>query len=309
MRYMLIKHCAATSSCILEDGRQVSQAFREWNRSSSLELYAVLNNNSIMRIINIVIALDALLPVASPFLMKRLINDPVGLYLNRMCYPLYSNRTRLIDLNITISEIGSSLAKSPFPCEQQMYIETVCAANGTTEIDFLAEQECLCNGAFFDVIAGCDACFIAHGYQASTPQAESSALASLSAAECQPSPPFQPYSNLFPPVNLTSISLRPPITLGIDRFPNNTAVSNYWTPTRSITPGKITGSATARLTSWTNTRGVRYTPTSIPPNSGITSSPSISTLSASVSGNIAAGKEVHVAGGLFAAVLGAVVML
>jgi hypothetical protein len=76
-----------------------------------------------------------------------------------------------------------------------------------------------------------------------------------------------------------------------------------------MTPGKITGSATARLTSWTNTGGIRYTPTSIPPNSGITSSPSISTSSASGSGNVAAGKEVRAAGGLFAAVLGAAVLL
>jgi hypothetical protein len=70
-------------------------------------------------------------------------------------------------------------------------------------------------------------------------------LTSLSAAECEPSPPFQPYSNLLPSIDYSnptsifaSIASAPNLTLGIDRFPNNTAVSNYFTPTRSITAGE-----------------------------------------------------------------------
>jgi hypothetical protein len=267
------------------------------------------------------LALGALLPVAPALLTKRVINDPVGVYLSQMCSPLLSNNTRASDLNLTIGGMISSLANSPFPCEQEAYIEAVCTANGTTQIDFLAEQECLCNSAFFDVIAGCDACYAAHGwpgeFAAGSPQ-ESLAIATLSAKECEPSPPFQPFSNLLPAVNITSVSERPPLTLGEDRFPNNTAVSNYWTPTRSITPVKITGSATARVTSWTNISGLLYTPTSIPPNSGITSTPSISSLtgssttassSATASGNVAAAIEVQATGGLLAAVLGLAVLL
>lgn len=257
--------------------------------------------------------------MAPALLTKCIINDPVGKYLEEMCLPLWSNHTRAVHLNLTIIEMASSLSNSPFPCEQEIYIQSACSANGTTEIDFLAEQECICKGAFFDVIAGCDACYAAHGYESGRSLSEESAgIASLSAAECQPSPPFQPLSNLIAPVNITSVSLRPSLTLGDDRFPNNTAVNDYWTPTRSITLGDITGSATARLTTWTNFSGVRYTPTSIPPISGITSPPSTSTSTGSsvatsssttASGNVAAGKEVQAAGGLFAVALGVAVLL
>jgi len=241
-----------------------------------------------------------------------------------MCLPLWSNRTQTANLHFSNNEIAASLINSPFPCEQEFYLEAVCAANGTAEIDFLAEQECLCNSAFFDILHGCDACYAIHGYLGNSMGLanDSSEIASLSAAECQPSPPFQPFSNLLSTVNITSASEQPAITLGVDHFPNNTAISNYWTPTRSITPGEITGSATARATSWTNYDGVRYTPTSIPPNSGITSSPSISSSigsgatasssavsSSTVSGNVAAGKDIQAAGGLLAAILGMAVLL
>ena len=271
-----------------------------------------------MRITSLIAALGALLAVASASLARRVLNDPVEMYLDRMCIPLYINTTRTRDLNLSIAEMPASLANSPFPCEQEIYLEAVCLANGTTEDDFLAEQECLCNGGFFEAIAGCDACLDAHGSQEFSPQLQSSALASLSAAECEPSPPFQPYSNLVPRVNITSLSESPPMTLGDDRFPNNTAVSNYWTPTKSVTAGEITGSATARLTSWTDFAGNGYSPTSIPPNSGVTSTPSIATSlgssttatpTPSASGNVAAAKGVQAAGGLFAAAIGLAVLL
>jgi hypothetical protein len=63
------------------------------------------------------------------------------------------------------------------------------------------------------------------------------------------------------PFNYTSLSLLPTLTLGFDKFPNNTAVSNYFIETGPATPGAITGSATARLTTFTNTSGSRYIPT------------------------------------------------
>ena len=194
---------------------------------------------------NIYIALGALLPLSSAIVVARGNNDPVAAYLSRMCYPLQSNITRDRELHLSADEVIPSLVNSPFPCEQVEYIREICYANGTTELDFLAEQECLCNGAFWDVSAGCYDCYFAHGWQAKTPAEASSSLTSLSAAECEPSPPFQPYSNLFPSINysdptsiLASIASAPNLTLGIDRFPNNTAVSNYFTPTRSITAGE-----------------------------------------------------------------------
>lgn len=100
-----------------------------------------------------------------------------------------------------------------------------------------------------------------------------------------------------------------------------TAVSNYFTETASATPGSITGSATARLTSWTNYSGIRYTPTSIPPNSGTgsataasgaaTTTPSSANTSQSTSQSTgaAATKGVSIVGGILAVGAGVVAML
>lgn len=198
-----------------------------------------------MLTINTYVALGALLPLSSAIVVTRGNNDPVAAYLIRMCYPIQFNITRDRELHLSTDEMIPSLANSPFPCEQAEYIRETCTANGTTELDFLAEQECLCNGAFWDVSAGCYDCHFAHGWPAKTPAEASSSLTSLSAAECEPSPPFQPYSNLLPSIDynnptsiFASIASAPDLTLGIDRFPNNTAVSNYFTPTRSITAGE-----------------------------------------------------------------------
>ncbi|KAF8849048.1 hypothetical protein BDZ45DRAFT_561722, partial [Acephala macrosclerotiorum] len=114
----------------------------------------------------------------------------------------------------------------PFPCEESLYIRQVCMANGTTTNDFLAEQQCLCNGSYFTVAAGCDACYIAHGYRNYTSEESKRGISSIFVAECEPTPPFQPFTNLLPAINITSQSLSPLITLGDDRFPNMTAVSN-----------------------------------------------------------------------------------
>jgi hypothetical protein len=114
------------------------------------------------------------------------------------------------------------------------------------------------------------------------------------------------------------------LTLGTDKFPNMTAVSNYYTatqPTQLL--GSITGSATARETSYTNFNGVKFTPTSIPESSGTgsfaataqtstSSDPASSTtapVSSTTGGNAAGRAEAQVAGGLLAAVLGVVALL
>jgi hypothetical protein len=264
-----------------------------------------------MRTVNNVVTVSAMLPLVSAIFSRRGINDPAAEYLQDMCLPLFSNVSRTVELHLTGDDMVASLANSPFPCEQELYIGTICTANGTTEIDFLAEQECLCNGAFWDVSIGCDDCFLAHGYLGFTPSEALSTVSSLSAAECSPTPPSQPYSNLLPVQNVTSAYYAPNITLGNDRFPNNTAVSNYFTATGSDTAGAITGSATGRLTTWTNISGIRYTPTSTPASSGAGSvasstrtgagGSSSTSASASVSHNVAAVGEVRFAGSLVAA--------
>jgi hypothetical protein len=118
------------------------------------------------------------LPRVSSLLSRREVNDPAGEYLTRMCMPLFSNTTRSNELHLSIDGLIASLAYSPFPCEQQLYIETICEANGTTEIDFLAEQECLCGGAFWEAWLACGDCYFAHGEQQGTPAEAASALSS-----------------------------------------------------------------------------------------------------------------------------------
>lgn len=89
-----------------------------------------------------------------------------------------------------------------------------------------------------------------------------------------------------------------------------TAVSNYFTPTESLTDGEITRSGTGHHTSPTQTGTQRYTPTSIPPNSGTgTGAGGSGAETASASKNVAATGGVNVAGGILAAGLGAVVLL
>jgi len=221
-----------------------------------------------MHAIYLSVLFGSLPSLASASLSRRVVNDPAAIYLQEMCLPSLSNWTRRDEYSA--NGLVRSLANSPFPCEQAFYIQGVCTANGTSENDFLAEQQCLCNGSFFQARELCDACYYAHGYQNPSPEEAASSRSSLKTAECSPSPPFQPYSNLLPDLleRASSARLAPSLTLLPDKNFNNTAISVYATGTLSATPGAITGSATARVTSWTNYNGVRYTPTSIPPNNG-----------------------------------------
>jgi hypothetical protein len=77
-----------------------------------------------------------------------------------------------------------------------------------------------------------------------------------------------------------------------------------------VTPGAITGSATARQTIFTNTRDVVYTPTTTA--AGFGSSSSSATASAattSSTGNAAVRGGMHIFGGILAAGVGAIALL
>jgi hypothetical protein len=62
-------------------------------------------------------------------------SHPNNQYLSQMCYPLLTNNTRIVELDLSPETRIASLANSPFPCEQAEYILAVCSANGTTPID------------------------------------------------------------------------------------------------------------------------------------------------------------------------------
>jgi len=202
-----------------------------------------------------------LLGIIAPFAIgaSAPARNPAADYISRVCLPTIFNVTKGED---SLTARLLAYENSPFPCERSIYLESVCLSNGTEIIDFIAEQECLCNGGYFSASEGCDACQFAHGLVSPvSPEEEASARSSLSAAECTPNPPTQGFTNLFPPLNTASLLTRVQ-TISNDMFPNQTAVSNYFTATRQLTPGEVTGSATARLTSYTNTGNVRFTPTS-----------------------------------------------
>ncbi|KFY34126.1 hypothetical protein V494_07030 [Pseudogymnoascus sp. VKM F-4513 (FW-928)] len=233
-----------------------------------------------MLIISLAVALLAPLTLAK----ENPADHKNDIYLARMCYP------QLHDPNSNGNWL-SKVANSPFPCEQQAYLHSACYSNGTTEIDFLAEQQCLCGGNYFEAARGCQECYYAHGnvVPGDTLEKALSRLKDSSSAECSATPVTVPYTNLYS----VATTLGPDATIISDRFPNNTAVTNYWTGAATPIAGKITGSATGRLTTVTNTDGARYTPT------GTTTSPS--------STNGAA--EVTAAGGLLAVVIGVVAVL
>jgi hypothetical protein len=229
------------------------------------------------------------------------VGDKASRYISKMCMPTDYIPSSGRSAQDSLIARFLSYENSPFPCERELYLQYACMSNGTEIVDFLAEQQCLCNGGFFSAFEGCDACIYAHGLvSSSSPEEEASYRSSLSAAECTPNPPTQGFSNLVGTVDFSSIQTRIQ-TISNDRFPNQTAVSNYFTTTQALTPGEVTGSATARRTSITNWDGARFTPTpvsstgSIPVTSNGSGAPSSGTNSVS-SGGIA--KNVSIVGGL-----------
>ncbi|KFY85828.1 hypothetical protein V500_08096 [Pseudogymnoascus sp. VKM F-4518 (FW-2643)] len=230
-------------------------------------------------------------------------------YLNRMCYPLIQNLDYL-----SSESLVAATENSPFPCEQEWFLSLTCMSNGTTPNDFLAEQQCLCGGNYFETNIACYNCQIAHGLVVTLSNRAnvSSAFSSLSKAECSASPVTQPYSNLFPPFNFTSAwERRPSITLSSDKFPKDTRVENYWTGATAPIAGKITGSAVNHLSSMTNIDYVRFTPTAAAATGGnaTTSSPPTSTGDADAATSTGGAAEVRVAGRLLAAVIGVLAVL
>ncbi|TGO19992.1 hypothetical protein BPAE_0323g00060 [Botrytis paeoniae] len=210
-------------------------------------------------------------------------------YLYQMCYPNLANITILVGSNAAEKRL-QIMANSPFPCERSNYIIYACLANGTSPIDFLAEQECICPSSLWELEAACTDCYLAHGYQNITRERSDASISSLSQAECTATP-VQPFTNFFSSIDASQALTMPDAVLGSDKFPNQTAVSNYYTGNTVWTIGSITGSATARLTSYTATEFSRFTPTS-------TGAPYSTGTSGSASGSAQTTTSTSGAGGL-----------
>lgn len=198
-------------------------------------------------------ALSALLPTATAANAPHYYTIEAQRYIQRMCMPHIYHNPRTYFLVENYSDLRDSI----FPCEQQSYIGWICMANGTSELDLLAEQQCLCDGDFFEAAINCMKCQYAHGDPRNgvSDAALTASYASLSSAECVPTPPFQPYIDMMPTPTTWPPITSELVTLVPDKFPNDTAVSNYLSTVKTATPGRITGSATSRHTrrpeSWT----------------------------------------------------------
>ncbi|KFY31586.1 hypothetical protein V493_00974 [Pseudogymnoascus sp. VKM F-4281 (FW-2241)] len=238
-------------------------------------------------------------------------------YLNDMCYPQYSKMDSQ-DYYATIAE----LSNSPFPCEQEFFLRLLCYSNGTTPNDFLAEQQCLCGGNYFDTLVGCYNCRLAHGMISTLPKRAEvySRFSSLSKAECSPTPVIQPYTNMLEDFNSTSYMLRSDMTLSSHQFSSDTAVSNYWTGATAPIAGKITGDAVNHQSSFTNVNYEKFMPTATASTGGSVATTSAPTSTGGVNAASSAGNadaatstggaaEVKVAGGLLVAVIGVLAAL
>lgn len=231
-------------------------------------------------------------------------------YFFRMCLPSFSAEPSKEPLKEPI-DLFAEMVDSPFPCEQEIYLSRLCFSNGTTEIDFLAEQQCLCGGNYFEASRGCQECFYAHGrYSPEFPRDEVLAnISRYSSAECSATPITVPFTNLFPQPPTTGL----PISIISDRFPNDSAVSNYWTGATTPVAGQITGSATARLTSRTNSQNIRYTPTGTTETSatetGAGGGEETSSTNPPSPSSTNGAANVKVAGGLLAVIIGVLAAL
>lgn len=230
-------------------------------------------------------------------------SHPNRIYLDSMCIPTKAKLGW-----VPLDELVAAMASSPFPCEQRIYLEQTCFANGTTTNDFLAEQQCLCGSNYFEALAACYDCQIAHGLVV-TPSglaSFSSAVSRHSTDECSASPVTQGYTNLFT-VN-TSTGPFPDATLSPDPFANDTSVENYWTGPTAPVAGKITGSAVQHQSSFTNVDNVRFTPPGAITTGGSVTTPLPTSTEDSVTTSLATSTggavKVRVEGGLVAAAIG-----
>ncbi|OBT46757.1 hypothetical protein VE00_02601 [Pseudogymnoascus sp. WSF 3629] len=235
-------------------------------------------------------------------------NYPNRIYLDAMCLP-----TKAKLGSVSLAEIVASMASSPFPCEQRIYLERTCFANGTTTNDFLAEQQCLCGSNYFEALAACYDCQIAHGLVVtpSSLASFSSVVSSRSTAECSASPVTQGYTNLFT-VN-TSTGPYPDLTLSPDPFANDTRVANYWTGPTAPVAGKITGSAVQHQSSFTNVNDARFTPPGAVTTGGSVATPLTTSTGGSVTAPLATSTagaaKARAGGGLVAAAIGVLAAL
>ena len=140
------------------------------------------------------------------------------------------------------------------PCTEIQVIETACQPNGTGPLYLKAHQECMCGGSYFPEWTACLACEALHGQRSPREVAfYGSVFSAASSAFCGVPTPTGRWQSVF----ATQEAEATPVTTGdtgsTDRAVSETAVSLYYTPSGSIGPGPITGSAAAATATTTAT--------------------------------------------------------
>ncbi|KFA64977.1 hypothetical protein S40285_10147 [Stachybotrys chlorohalonatus IBT 40285] len=133
------------------------------------------------------------------------------------------------------------------PCIEIVDIESRCQPNGTDSIDYAAHAQCMCNGSYFSDWLGCQDCLLVHGFRNERDRAYWGAVMSAASEDLCTGTPTAVFQSLFAEV-LTNGAV-PFVTTGetrtSDRFPDETAVSLYYTAEGTQGIGAITGSAAA----------------------------------------------------------------
>ncbi len=141
-------------------------------------------------------------------------------------------------------KLGMSFEKSPYPCEQLIYIGAACTAemtnNKPSKEDYEKEQRCICDSNFWDIDVGCNNCYLAHGMLPGTnstafpvPSASEVAhMSTLSSKACQVTP--VPSGGIVAILN-DDIDRQAEPEAGMSygefsdlKFASKTAVSNYY---------------------------------------------------------------------------------
>ncbi|KAJ9630434.1 hypothetical protein H2203_000955 [Taxawa tesnikishii (nom. ined.)] len=149
-----------------------------------------------------------------------------------------------------IAQMCTPNSTSPVPpCQAIIDIEEACQPNGTAPLDYLAHQQCMCNGGFFSNWNGCLNCQYVHGSRSeAVVQAFESIISSASVQLCTGTPTAS-FAAIFSAVSEAAPQTATgAATVTSDRYPGNSAVSLYYTATGPQGAGAITGSSAARAT-------------------------------------------------------------
>lgn len=155
-------------------------------------------------------------------------------------------RTLLPRSNATLSVCNPGIpapgAPMP-PCAHIEYIETMCWPKGPSPLHYDNHSQCMCNGSFFPEWLGCQECLFVHGLRDERESAFYGAVLSGASERLCTGTPAVPFRSLFAEVEATAERVTAGATTKVDRYPGNSDVGLYYTPSGKQGMGPVTGSA------------------------------------------------------------------